>query len=146
LNTAAGGYRTAAGDSSPSASDLEGAGVSDSANQAVTVDVGEDGVIVVRGEVDMAAGPLLDAAIGTQEHDGPVVLDLGGVEFIDSSGLRSLLGASRRASARGSSVVLRDVSPEVGRLLDITGTAGQFNLDARHDLTVRPGPERPPMR
>jgi anti-sigma B factor antagonist len=112
---------------------MEGAGVSDNANQAMTVDVGEDGVIVVRGEVDMAAGPLLDAAIGAQEHDDPVVLDLGGVEFIDSSGLRTLLGASRRASARGSSVVLRDMSPEVRRLLDITGTAGQFNLDARRD-------------
>jgi anti-sigma B factor antagonist len=107
--------------------------VSDSANQVVTVDVGDDGVIVVRGEVDMAAGPLLDGAIEAQERDDPVVLDLGGVEFIDSSGLRRLLGASRRASARGSSVVLRDVSPEVGRLLDITGTAGQFTLESRRD-------------
>lgn len=107
--------------------------MSDSANQAVTVDIGDDGVIVVRGEVDMAAGPLLDRAIGQRELDDPVVLDLGGVEFIDSSGLRSLLGASRRAAGRGSSVVLRDVSAEVGRLLDITGTAGQFTLEARGD-------------
>jgi anti-anti-sigma factor len=105
--------------------------MSNSANQAVTVDIGDDGVIVVRGEVDMAARPLLDSVIEAREHDEPVVLDLGGVDFIDSSGLRCLLGASRRAFARGSSVVLRDVSPEVGRLLDITGTAGQFTVEAR---------------
>lgn len=105
----------------------------DSSNQVVTVDTGDDGVIVVRGEVDMAAGPVLDQAIGRREHDDPLVLDLGGVEFIDSSGLRTLLGAARRATARGSSVVLRHVGPEVGRLLDITGTAGQFTLEDRRD-------------
>jgi anti-anti-sigma factor len=105
--------------------------MSDSANQVVMVDIDDDGVIVVRGEVDMATGPLLDSAIEARELDEPVVLDLGGVEFIDSSGLRRLLAASRRAAARGSSVVLRDASPEVGRLLDITGTASQFTLESR---------------
>jgi anti-sigma B factor antagonist len=107
--------------------------MSDSADQVVMVDIDDDGVIVVRGEVDMAAGPLLDSAIEARELDDPVVLDLSSVEFIDSSGLRRLLGAARRASARGSSVVLRDVSPEVGRLLDITGTAGQFTLESRRE-------------
>ncbi len=107
--------------------------MTDSGNQVVTVDIGDDGVIVVAGEVDMAAGPLLDQAIERCELDDPVVLDVGGVEFIDSSGLRTLLAASRRAAARGGSVVLREVGPEVGRLLEITGTAGQFTLEAHRD-------------
>jgi anti-anti-sigma factor len=105
--------------------------MTDSGNQAVTVTIEDDGVIVVVGEVDMAAGPLLDRALELRTDDDPVVIDVGGVDFIDSSGLRSLLAAARSADRRGASVVLRDVGPEVARLLDITGTAGQFTLEAR---------------
>ena len=47
--------------------------------------------------------------------------------------LRSLLGASRRAKARGSSVVLRNVGAEVARLLDITGTMSQFTIESNRD-------------
>lgn len=96
----------------------------------VTIEIADDGAIVVHGEIDMAAGPLVDAAIiGREDLEGPVVIDLGGVSFIDSSGLRSLLGASRRAHDRGSSVVLRSVGPEVARLLEITGTARLFDIE-----------------
>lgn len=96
----------------------------------VSIEMSDDGVIVVAGEIDMAAGPIIDAAILAQEERGvPVVLDLGAVSFIDSSGLRSLLSASRRANDRSSSVVLRSVGPEVARLLDITGTARMFEIE-----------------
>jgi anti-anti-sigma factor len=51
------------------------------------------------------------------------------VTFIDSSGLRSLLGASRRAAERSGKVVLRSPSPSVQRLLEITGTTAQFSIE-----------------
>ena len=68
---------------------------------------------------------MLEQVIADREGDGPLVIDVGDVYFIDSSGLRSLLGASRRAKTRGSSVVLRSVGAEVSRLLEITGTSSQ---------------------
>ena len=102
-----------------------------SSNDSVTIDIAEDGSIVVHGDIDMAGGPLLESAMLGQEEHGPVVVDLADVFFIDSSGLRSLLGASRRAHQRDSTVTLRSVGPEVARLLEITGTTGQFTIQAR---------------
>ena len=76
--------------------------MTDMGNQdSLTVDNGPGGVIVVHGDIDVAGGPILEAAIREREHDGPIVIDLGDVYFIDSSGLRSLLGASRRARIAG---------------------------------------------
>jgi anti-anti-sigma factor len=96
---------------------------------SLTVEKGADGVIVVHGDIDVAGGPLLDAAVREGEDGGPVVIDLGDVFFIDSSGLRSLLGASRRARDRSTTVTLRHVGPEVLRLLEITGTVEHFAIE-----------------
>lgn len=101
-------------------------------NDALTIELA-DGVIIVHGDVDMAGGPVLEAAILQCEHHSPVVIDLADVYFIDSSGLRSLLDASRRARARGTEVVLRSVGAEVTRLLEITGTERQFVVESRRD-------------
>jgi anti-anti-sigma factor len=98
-------------------------------NGSLTVDSDTGGAIVVHGDIDVAGGPILEAAILERESDGPVVIDLGDVFFIDSSGLRSLLGASRRARDRGATVVLRDVGSEVLRLLQISGTTEHFSIE-----------------
>jgi anti-anti-sigma factor len=89
-------------------------------NDTVTVEVAADGTLVVHGDIDMAGGPVLEAALLAHETTDPLVIDLGDVFFIDSSGLRSLLGASRRAHDRNTTVALRSVGPEVARLLEIT--------------------------
>ena len=95
---------------------------------SLTVEVGAHGEIVVTGDIDIAGGPVLDAAIADREEHGPIVIDVAAVSFIDSSGLRSLLGASRRARGRDEVVVLRNVGAEVARLLEITGTTEQFEI------------------
>ena len=100
---------------------------------SLTVDNGDGGVIVVHGDIDVAGGPILEAAIRERETDGPVVIDLGDVYFIDSSGLRSLLGASRRARDHDRKVTLRRVGPEVLRLLEITGTTEHFSIETGRD-------------
>jgi anti-sigma B factor antagonist len=99
------------------------------ANESLQVQVDPDGVIVAIGDIDVAGGPLVEAAILERESEHPVVIDLNDVTFIDSSGLRSLLGASKRAAERGSEIVLRSPSASVRRLLEITGTEGQFRID-----------------
>jgi anti-anti-sigma factor len=100
---------------------------------SLTVESDTTGVIIVHGDIDVAGGPILEAAILKREIDGPVIIDLGDVYFIDSSGLRSLLGASRRARELGGMVVLRDVGAEVRRLLEITGTTGHFSIETARD-------------
>jgi len=97
-------------------------------NESIRVTI-DKGAVVAEGDIDLAGGPLLDTAIMRLEASGPVVIDLTAVEFIDSSGLRSLLTASRRAEGRNSVVVLRNPSAGVKRLLSITGTADQFQIE-----------------
>lgn len=89
-----------------------------------------EGVFVVTGDIDMAGGPVLERSVRAADH-GPLILDLGGVAFIDSSGLRTLLALSRSAAEAGHVVTLRSVGPEVLRLLEITGTTGQFDIGIR---------------
>ena len=98
-------------------------------NDFLSVTTAADGAIVVCGDVDIAGGPVLEAALQQRNHDPRVVLDLAGVSFMDSSGLRNLLNASRKAKERGADVVLRNVGPVVSRLLEITRTAGQFSVE-----------------
>ena len=68
--------------------------------QPLTVEVQvDDGVpvLVVRGELDVYSAPSLDAAVDQALRDGArsLVLDLGEVGFIDSSGLRSMIRARK---------------------------------------------------
>ena len=100
---------------------------------SLTVENAPGGAIVVHGDIDVAGGPILEAALLRRESEGVIVIDLGDVYFIDSSGLRSLLGASRRARGRGASVVLKRVGPEVLRLLEITGTTDNFTIETNRD-------------
>ena len=99
-------------------------------DDGTVVTVGADGAIEVAGDIDMAAGPLLESTIlDCEAATERLVVDLANVHFIDSSGLRVLLSASRRAEQRGATVVLRGAGVEVTRLLEITGTTDQFVLD-----------------
>lgn len=101
-------------------------------NHSLRVKRDPDGVIVVHGDIDVAGGPILEAALLKTDGTGPVVIDLDDVFFIDSSGLRCLLGAGRRARERGTNVILRGVGSEVLRLLEITGTTDQFSIEHRN--------------
>ena len=62
---------------------------------------GEPVVVTVNGEVDLATSSELEACVLRAALEGApssVVLDLAGLTFIDSSGLRTLVSSSRAAS------------------------------------------------
>lgn len=108
-----------------------------SSTDSLTATVADDGMITVAGDIDMAGGPILEGAILERERvlgertgrQADIVIDLAEVFFIDSSGLRTLLGATRRAGARDARVTLRSIGPEVIRLLEITGTLDHFHIE-----------------
>ncbi len=109
----------------------------DSNRNLLTATVAEDGTITVAGDIDMAGGPILEEVMLQREEQLGVsrdlVVDVEDVEFIDSSGLRSLLAAARRAVARSARLELRAVGPEVIRLFEITGTLDQFSIVSLRD-------------
>ena len=95
---------------------------------SLTVDDGPTGAIIVHGDIDVAGGPILEAAILKREGSDPLVIDLGDVFFIDSSGLRILLGLHTDLSAGPGSLTLQAPSDPVMRLLSITGLVEHFQL------------------
>ena len=76
--------------------------------------------VTVAGEVDAEAAPeLAEALAGLGEGD--VTFDLGGVTFIDSSGLRVIAGAAGDAEEAGRSCTVVAASPAVERIFAMTG-------------------------
>lgn len=92
----------------------------------------EDGVVTVAvdGELDIATAPSLESAVADafSQGDGPVELDLAAVPFMDSTGLRCLLGARRRSEDSGRPLRLRNVGPRVARVLEMTGADSLFDV------------------
>ena len=88
-----------------------------------TFEVVDDTAIVeVAGDVDLAAQSQLRAALDLALGEGgPVVIDLTYTRLIDSSGIVVLLQAWRTMQAAGREMVLRHPSPEVRRVLTVTG-------------------------
>jgi anti-sigma B factor antagonist len=79
-------------------------------------------VLKLQGELDLASAPLLEAMVERPEVTGApnLLLELRELQFIDSTGLRTLFSVYQRASARGQRFAVTDGSPQVQRLLAIT--------------------------
>ncbi|MEU7902000.1 STAS domain-containing protein [Actinoplanes sp. NPDC049118] len=81
---------------------------------------GDRATVVVSGEVDMSTADSMFAA-ATGEGTGGVTLDLRAVTFFDSAAIHALIRLAERYP--GTLEVIP--SPQVHRVLDISGLAGQ---------------------
>ena len=76
------------------------------------------------GEVDAATAPKLLLAIEPAlDGSGDVTLDLGGLRFMDSTGVRVLLGALRELRDHDRRLVLLSPTPPVAEVLELIGLA-----------------------
>ena len=98
------------------------------------IDVDErDGRIDVtpRGELDMASAPELEQTLVPWLQEGAwVLLDLRSLDFIDSSGLRVVVGAHRAAEERGGrfTCVRGQPGTTVNRIVEIAGIDGVIEM------------------
>ena len=83
---------------------------------------GKAAVIALRGELDLAGAAALEQELARLEAESPptVVLDLRGVGFMDSSGLRLIAVSAQRAQARGRRLALVPGAEQVMRVFEIT--------------------------
>ena len=80
--------------------------------------------LAVRGELDLASAPALDVALRDADADGTrVVLDLRGLTFIDSTGLRTVLQADARARSDGHELLIVRGGAAVHRVFVMAGVA-----------------------
>lgn len=79
--------------------------------------------IVVSGELDLVASPAVDRAIGDQAESDVdlVVVDLRQLEFMDSTGLHTVLRIQQGAHELGRRFALIRGPDQVQRLFELTG-------------------------
>ena len=88
---------------------------------------------VVRGDLDLSTEPRVRKQLfdTLSLHPSVLVVDLGQVTFIDSSGLRVLLAARNRSQETGTRLVLAGIGPEVERTLQVANLKGFFEYERR---------------
>jgi anti-anti-sigma factor len=92
----------------------------------------ESVVFALRGELDPHTAPQLAAAVeqALTDETREVVLDLSGILFVDSSGLRVIISTYRTMTDRDGRFVLRAPSATTRRILDVTGLADLIEVEA----------------
>jgi anti-sigma B factor antagonist len=102
-------------------------------------------VAVLRGELDVTYAASVAARLAViATSDREVIVDLAGLEFIDSSGLAALVQARKHARRAGSDLLLAAPQKQVLRLLTITRLIDAFAVYARvDDAASRARPSSP---
>jgi anti-sigma B factor antagonist len=91
-------------------------------------------VVVLRGELDVAEAAQVAASLAVVAAGGrDVIVDLAGLEFIDSSGLAALVSARQHARRAGCDLLLAAPQQQVRRMLAITRLIDVFAVHARVD-------------
>lgn len=105
-------------------------------------------LVVLSGEIDLAVAPELvtELEYAVTTISPHLVLDVGGVEFIDSSGLSALVTTQRRALEQGGSLVLTAAPEHITDLLRLTRLDAVLSLEPdRPEAPASPAEQpRPP--
>jgi anti-sigma B factor antagonist len=93
-------------------------------------------ILLVSGEIDLSTAPRVGRALDLALAPGEaLVVDLGGVAFMDSSGTRALAEAERAATVRGARLLLV-ASEFVAHVLDISGLRTAFEVHDDRDTAL----------
>ena len=94
---------------------------------------GPTAVLRLAGELDLATADVLRAKVAGLLGKGSglqrLVLDLGGLEFVDVTGLGALIDARRRLAPTGATVALRRPRPMVLRMLSLLDLEDALQVD-----------------
>ena len=100
-------------------------------------------VVAMGGELDLVDAADVAAALVTVAAREPeIIVDLAGLEFIDSSGVAALARARKLARHAGGDLLLAAPRQPVLRVLAVTRLVDDFSVHARHSTcsATAPGP------
>ncbi len=87
-------------------------------------------IVAVEGEIDVETSPQLrerfDELLAQGEHN--FVIDLGGVDFIDSSGLAAFVRLFKRVRVGEGDVKLCCIRPEILKIFELTRLNRVFDI------------------
>jgi anti-sigma B factor antagonist len=107
-------------------------GLAESAEFSVSVDrSARPAIATVAGELDLATADRFVAAISEALIAGPVLLDLAGLTFMDSSGVRALDDLLREVERERWTLSIRSLfAPNVRQVMEITGMLDALPFEA----------------
>jgi anti-sigma B factor antagonist len=87
-------------------------------------------VVAVSGRIDATTSRELEIALNDliDQNRADIVLDLGGVEYISSVGLRVMLAALKKVRPKKGDVKLVSLQPFVREVFEITGFTKLFSI------------------
>jgi len=82
---------------------------------------GEAAVVALQGEVTVFSSPALRDRLREVMEEGPgrIVLDLSGVQYVDSSGVATFVETLRQMRGRGGDMMLAGASQRVRGVIEI---------------------------
>ena len=88
----------------------------------------DEHVVALYGELDLGGVEAVEEEMRRVERTtaGRIIVDLSGLEFMDSTGLRTMLQIHARSCADGDRVLFLRGGPVVQRLFEITGVESRL--------------------
>ncbi|CAN5797345.1 STAS domain-containing protein [soil metagenome] len=80
-------------------------------------------VVIVHGSVDAVTTPRLTEALDAEVDAGRtrLVADFGGVDYVSSAGLRTILATVKRTRGEGGDLRVAAVQPAVAKVFELSG-------------------------
>ena len=92
---------------------------------------GSNVLVTVKGRLttDEAAGFLKDIEPLMEERNADIAMDLAGLDFISSAGIRCLVMLLKACQANGSKLTLRNLTAQLKDILTLTALMDKFNVE-----------------
>jgi len=93
-------------------------------------------VIQVKGRMDAVSAPEFETACAKcmEQGDTAFVVDLAGLEYISSAGLRAMLVVAKKLKSNNGSISFCSLTPTVERVFSISGFRSMFSV---HDSLTK---------
>ena len=97
-------------------------------------------VVKVSGDVDLRTSPRLRAVLMEMAHKTPgtLLIDLSGVDYMDSSGVGTMVYVKREVERGGRRLILIGLQPRVRSVLEITHLDKFFTIATSIDEVAEP--------
>ena len=101
--------------------------------------VGKSVVLSPQGDIDLARSPALRTALKQAQTSKPdrLVIDLGGVDYMDSSGVATLVEALQIARRSNTKMVLCGLKDRVRSIFEIARLDTVFTIAGSRDAALK---------
>ena len=89
---------------------------------------GSEAVLAMEGRLDTTTAPELEAEIKSLTGIETLILDMKGLEYLSSAGLRVLLAAQKTMNTQGKMIV-KNVNETIMEVFEITGFADILTIE-----------------